>query len=102
MNRPGQGDRVWIVGTAVGSWKMEPFAVFLLVMYYFRGTMEVELYLRRLELRGFKSFAEPTKIYFNSGINVVVGPSGCGKSNIIDAIRWVLGNPTFVTCAARG
>ena len=47
--------------------------------------------LKRLELSGFKSFVDPTKIELGSGINAIVGPNGCGKSNIVDAIRWVLG-----------
>jgi len=45
----------------------------------------------KLELIGFKSFFHHTIIYFKNGINCVVGPNGCGKSNIVDAIRWVLG-----------
>lgn len=49
------------------------------------------MYLRLLELKGFKSFAENTEIQFQPGLNIVVGPNGCGKSNIVDAIRWVLG-----------
>lgn len=49
------------------------------------------MYFKRLELHGFKSFAEPVVIEFHRGITCVVGPNGSGKSNICDAIRWVLG-----------
>lgn len=49
------------------------------------------MFLKRLDIKGFKSFAENTEIILNPGINIIVGPNGCGKSNIVDAIRWVLG-----------
>lgn len=49
------------------------------------------MYFKRLEIHGFKSFAEPVVIEFDRGITCVVGPNGSGKSNICDALRWVLG-----------
>jgi len=49
------------------------------------------VFLKELEIYGFKSFGKKIKISFNSGVTAIVGPNGCGKSNITDAVRWVLG-----------
>lgn len=49
------------------------------------------MYFKRIDIQGFKSFAEPVSIEFHEGITCIVGPNGSGKSNISDAIRWVLG-----------
>jgi chromosome segregation protein len=49
------------------------------------------MYLKRLEIQGFKSFAKPTTLEFQPGVTSIVGPNGSGKSNIADCLRWVLG-----------
>lgn len=49
------------------------------------------MYLKRIEITGFKSFADKTIIEFEDDVTAVVGPNGSGKSNITEAVRWVLG-----------
>lgn len=49
------------------------------------------MFIKRLELQGFKTFPDRTKIVFNPGITIIIGPNGTGKSNIVEAIQWVLG-----------
>jgi len=59
------------------------------------------MYLEKLEIQGFKSFAKPIELIFNRDLTAVVGPNGSGKSNIADAIRWVLGEQSTKTLRGK-
>jgi chromosome segregation protein len=55
------------------------------------------LYLSKIEVIGFKSFAQRINVNFDAGVTAIVGPNGCGKTNIVDAIRWALGEQRYST-----
>lgn len=57
--------------------------------------------ISRLEIHGFKSFADKVSLEFQKGVTAVVGPNGCGKSNIVDAIRWVMGEQSAKTLRGK-
>ena len=59
------------------------------------------MFLKRLSIHGFKSFADRTEIEFNDGITALLGPNGCGKSNVVDAVKWVLGEHAIKSLRAE-
>ena len=56
----------------------------------------------RLKLHGFKSFSDPTELFLEPGLSGVVGPNGCGKSNLVEALRWVMGESSYKAMRASG
>ena len=56
----------------------------------------------RLKLHGFKSFSDPTELHLEPGLSGVVGPNGCGKSNLVEALRWVMGESSYKAMRAAG
>ena len=58
--------------------------------------------IKRLKLSGFKSFVEPAELRIEPGLTGVVGPNGCGKSNLLEAIRWVMGEASAKSLRGGG
>ena len=56
----------------------------------------------KLRLLGFKSFVEPTEFIIEDGLTGIVGPNGCGKSNLVEALRWVMGENSYKNMRASG
>ena len=65
------------------------------------ATITATMIISRLEIHGFKSFADKVSLGFQHGVTAVVGPNGCGKSNIVDAIRWVMGEQSAKTLRGK-
>ena len=66
-----------------------------------RDGQSTRMKLTRLRLLGFKSFVEPTDFLIEPGLTGVVGPNGCGKSNLVEALRWVMGETSLQVDARR-
>ena len=60
------------------------------------------MHFTRLRVLGFKSFVEPTELLIEPGLTGVVGPNGCGKSNLVEALRWVMGESSHKNMRASG
>ena len=58
------------------------------------------MHISKLRLLGFKSFVEPTELLIEQGLTGVVGPNGCGKSNLLEALRWVMGETSYKSMRA--
>ena len=58
--------------------------------------------ITRLRLLGFKSFVEPTELLVEPGLTGVVGPNGCGKSNLLEALRWAMGETSYKSMRGIG
>jgi energy-coupling factor transporter ATP-binding protein EcfA2 len=56
----------------------------------------------KLRLTGFKSFVEPTELVIEPGLTGIVGPNGCGKSNLLEALRWAMGENSYKSMRASG
>ena len=59
------------------------------------------MFLKTLEIFGFKSFADKVQIEFTDGVAALLGPNGCGKSNVVDAMKWVLGEQSSKSLRAE-